>query len=205
MIYILFKDYIDTNVVYHVVTISDLDDVLKYGIRFNDKNTYKSKYYEFHNFIDERRTKQVPEWVIRSKAIFASMNFRNDHTWHSHSAILKIRIQEDLCWICNENIANFLYEPLMLQGVAGFEAAKEFIRKSGDKIAEDYWNCSLSFKSNLTYRKDKTAGYDAEVLILHDILPKDIELLYIASDHKCMEVSKWKKLFRDNDLNYANC
>lgn len=205
MIEILFKDYIETKVVYHVVTISDLDDTLKYGIRFNDKNTYKSKYYGFHNFIDDRRTKHVPQWVIRSNAIFASMNFKANHTWHSHSALLSLRIQEDMCWICNENIANFLYEPLMLQKVSGFESAKEFINKNGSKIAEDYWNCSCSFKDNLSLRKDRIAGYDAEVLILHDILPKDIELLFIASDHKCMEVSKWKKSFLNNDINYANC
>ena len=205
MIYILFKDYIETNVVYHVVTITDLDDTLKYGIRFNDKNTYKSKYYRFHNFIDDRRTKYVPEWVVRSNAIFTSMNFKPDHIWHSHSALLSIRIQEDLCWVCNENIANFLYEPLMLREVSSFDSAKEFINKSGNKIAEDYWNCSFSFKDNLKLRKDKTAGYDAEVLVLHDILPKDIELLYIASDHKCMEVKKWKEFFQSNNLNYLNC
>lgn len=191
--------------VYHVVTISDLDDTLKYGIRFNDKNTYKSKYYKFHNFIDDRKTEQIPDWVIRSNAIFASMNFKTNHTWHSHSALLSLKIQEDLCWVCNENIANFLYEPLMLQDVTGFESAKSLIDKSGSKIVEDYWNCSCSFKDNLRLRKDKIAGYDAEVLILHDILPKDIKLLYIASDHKCMEVGKWKKSFLNNDLNYSNC
>jgi hypothetical protein len=205
VIYILFKDYIETNVVYHVVTITDLDDTLKYGIRFNDKNTYESKYYKFHNFIDIRRTKNVPDWVVRSKAIFTSMNFKPDHIWHSHSALLSLKIHEDLCWVCNENIANFLYEPLILREVHGFDSAKEFINKSGNKIAEDYWNCSYSFKDNLKFRKDKMAGFDAEVLVLHDILPKDIELLYIASDHKCMDVNKWKELFRSNDLNYTNC
>lgn len=190
---------------YHVVTITDLDDTLKYGIRFNDKNTYESKYYNFHNFIDARRTKYVPEWVVRSNAIFASMNFKQSHIWHSHSALLSIRIQEDLCWVCNENIANFLYEPLMLREVSGFDTAKKFINKSGNKIAEDYWNCSLSFKDNLKFRLDKRAGYDAEVLVLHDILPKDIELLYIASDHKWLEVNKWEELFQSNDLSYPNC
>jgi hypothetical protein len=48
-------------------------------------------------------------------------------------------------------------------------------------------------------------GYDAEVLILHDILPKDIELLYIASDHRYMEVNKWKEFFHRNILDYSNC
>jgi hypothetical protein len=205
VIYILFKDYIDTKVVYHIVTITDLDNTLKYGIRFNDKDTYKSKYYKFHNFIDERRIECIPEWVVRSNAIFTSMNFKDNHIWHSHSALLSIKIQEDLCWVCNENIANFLYEPLMLQEVSSFNSAKEFVKKSGNKIAEDYWKCSCSFKENLKRRLDKMAGYDAEVLVLHDILPKDIELLYIASDHKCMEVDKWKKLFQSNDLNYSNC
>jgi hypothetical protein len=202
---ILFKDYTETKVVYHVVTITDLDNTLKHGIKFNDKNTYKSKYHEFHRFIDEKKPEYIPEWVVRSNAIFASMNFKPDHMWHSHSALLSIRIREELCWICNENIANFLYEPLMLQQVSGFDSAREFIRKNGSKIVEDYWKCSLSFKDNLLLRKDKMAGYDAEVLILHDILPKDIELLDIASDHRCMEVDKWKKFFQSNHLNYTNC
>ena len=205
MIYILFKDYNETNIVYHVVTITDLEDTLKYGIRYNDKNTYESKYYKFHNFIDARKAKHVPEWVVRTKAVFASMNFKQKHIWHAHSALLGIRIQEDLCWICNENIANFLYEPLMLQEVPSFDLAKKFINKNGNKIAEDYWNCSLSFKDNLMLRLDKKAGYDAEVLVLHDILPKDIELLHIASDHKCMEVDKWREMFQSNDLDYTNC
>lgn len=205
MIDILFEDYTETKVVYHVVTLTDLENTLKHGIKFNDKNTYKSKYHEFHGFIDDRKPAHIPEWVIRSKAIFASMNFKPEHSWHSHSALLSIKIQEDLCWICNENIANFLYEPLVLGHVPGFDAAKAFVNKNGNKIVEDYWNCSLSFKENLKLRKDKMAGYDAEVLILHDILPKEIELLYIASDHRCMEVSKWKEFFQSNSLNYSNC
>jgi hypothetical protein len=205
VINILFKDYTETKLVYHVVTIGDLDNTLTYGIKFNDKNTYKSKYYEFHNFIDKMKPKYIPEWVVRSNAIFASMNFKPGHVWHSHSALLSIKIQEDFCWVCNENIANFLFEPLMLRKVSGFDSAQEFISKNGSKIVEDYWNCSLSFKDNLKLRKDKIAGYDAEVLILHDILPKDIELLDIASDHRCMEVNEWKKFFQSNNLNYSNC
>ncbi|MDF2841000.1 MAG: hypothetical protein K0Q99_1772 [Clostridia bacterium] len=205
MIDILFKDYTETKTVYHVVTITDLDDTLKYGIKFNDKNTYKSKYHEFHRFLDEKRPLHIPDWVIRSKAIFASMNFKSEHKWHSHSALLSIQIKEELCWICNENIANFLYEPLMLGQVPGFQSAKEFISRNGSKIGEDYWNCSLSFQDNLEKRNDKKIGYDAEVLILHDILPRDIELLYIISDHRCMEVNKWKDFFHSNHLDYAKC
>lgn len=205
MIKILFKDYSETNLVYHVVTISDLPEVLKYGIKFNDKYTYSSKYCDFHKFIDSYKSESVPEWVVRSKAIFASMNFKSGHKWHSHSAVLGIKIQEDKCWICNENIANFLYEPLMLQNVPGFESAKEFVTEKGKKIVYDYWTYSISFKDNLRERKDKKTGYDAEVLILHDIPPKDIELLYIVSDHKCMEINQWKDFFQSNSFDYSNC
>ncbi|OGO77658.1 MAG: hypothetical protein A2Y23_11935 [Clostridiales bacterium GWB2_37_7] len=201
----LFRDYTATKVVYHVVTITDLEKTLKNGIRFHDKATYKSKYHEFHSFFDERKPDRLPDWVMRSKSVFASLNFKNDHIWHSHSAVLSIKIKEDLCWVCNENIANFLYEPLMLGHVEGFDSAKEFIIKKGSRVAEDYWNCSLSFIENLKQRKDKKAGYDAEVLIMHDILPKDIELLFIASDHRCMEANKWKDFFQSNQLNYTNC
>jgi hypothetical protein len=205
VINILFKDYSETKVVYHVVTITDLNKILKHGIKFNDKNTYKSKYHEFHSFIDDRKPSSIPQWVIRANAIFASLNFTEEHKWHSHSALLSIKINEDLCWICNENIANFLYEPLMLQKTSLFDSAQIFIEKNGDRIVEDYWKCSLSFKDNLKLRKDKMTGYDAEVLILHDILPKDIELLYIASDHRYMEVNKWKEFFHRNILDYSNC
>lgn len=205
MIDILFKDYIETKVVYHVVTITDLENTLKNGIRFNDKHTYKSKYHRFHYYIDEKKPDTIPEWVIRSNAVFASMNFKQNHIWHSHSALLSLKIQEERCWVCNENIANFLYEPLMLQQVPEFQQAKEFISKYGKRIVEDYWTSSLSFKDNLKMRKDKMAGYDAEVLILHDILPEDIELLYIASDHRCMEVNEWKEFFQGDCFNYSNC
>lgn len=205
MIDILFRDYTETKVVYHVVTITDLDHTLRYGIHFDDKKTYLSKYHEFHSFFDDRKPKHIPDWVIRSKAIFASMNFKPTHTWHSHSALLSIKVNENLCWICNENIANFLYEPLMLSHVAGFSAAKDFTVRNGDKIAEDYWKCSLSFKDNLRQRRDKKAGYDAEVLILHDIPPNDIQLLYIASDHRYMEANEWKSFFHGDQLNYINC
>jgi hypothetical protein len=133
------------------------------------------------------------------------MNFRESHPWHSHSAVLGLQINEELCWICNENIANSLYEPLMLQDIPGFDAAKEFVRKKGDRAAKDYWEDSLSFKENLRIRNDKKAGYDGEVLILHDIPPKDIKLLCIASDHRYMEVNKWKEAFLKNELDYAKC
>lgn len=205
VIAILFRDYTETKVVYHVVTITDLDHTLSHGIKFDDKKTYNSKYHKFHHFFDERKPNSIPEWIIRSKAIFASLNFKPTHTWHSHSALLSIKVREDFCWICNENIANFLYEPLMLSEVTGFESAKKFVSRNGDQIAQDYWNNSLSFKANLEQRNDKKAGYDAEVLILHDIPPKDIKLLFIASDHRVMEVNKWNEFFMNDNLCYSKC
>lgn len=201
----IFKDYMDTGLVYHIVTITDLKSVLTKGLQYNDKATYQSKYCKFHQYFDDKKNSAIPPWVQRSRAIFSSMNFEEGHQWHSHSAILGLHIKEDLCWICNENIANFLYEPLMLQDTPGFEEAALFISRYGEKAAKDYWSCSLSFKENLIARNDKKAGYDAEVLILHDIPPEDIELLSIASDHRYMEVNKWKEAFHKNELNYSKC
>lgn len=205
MIEILFKDYAETKYVYHIVTLTDLEKTLKYGIQFSDKKTYENKYQYFHNYIDRYKPDSIPNWVIRSKAIFGSLNFKQGHVWHSHSAILGVRINEDKCWICNENIANFLYEPLILQQIGGFEEASEFLRRNGQSIVLDYWNSSCSFKDNLLGRRDRKAGYDAEVLILHDIPPTDLEVLYIASDHKCMKPKEWKELFIKNELKYSNC
>lgn len=202
---ILFRDYRETKCIYHVVTLTDLENTLKHGICFSDKNTYKNKYQEFHNYIDGYKPDNIPEWVIRSKAIFGSMNFKPGHMWHSHSALLSLKINVDLCWICNENIANFLYEPLMLQSIKNFETAKDFLERNGQSVVRDYWDSSLSFKENLLKRRDKKTGYDAEVLILHDIPPEDIEVLYIASDHRFMKVGEWKEFFEGDELIYSKC
>lgn len=202
---IVFKDYSETGVVYHVVTITDLSEVLKHGLKFDGKHTYVTKYQEFHEYIDRGRPDFIPEWVVRSKAIFASLNFKDNHSWHSHSAVLSLKLNMDKCWVCNENIANFLYEPLMLQKIDGFEAAKDFIGRNGPKILKDYWNSSLSFEENINLRYDKKRGYDAEVLILHDIPPEDINILYIASDHRYMDIEQWKQSFMGNQLCYFNC
>lgn len=202
---ILFRDYSETKRVYHVVTLTDLEKTLKQGIQFNDKNTYKNKYIDFHNFIDNHKPDSIPQWVVRSKAIFGSMNFKPGHVWHSHSAVLSVKINEDLCWICNENIANYLYEPLILKNIISFEAAQEFLERNGHNIVMDYWSSSCSFKDNLSWRRDKKAGYDAEVLILHDIPPEDIEVLYIASDHRFMKVKEWQEFFSGDEFIYSNC
>ncbi len=205
VITILFRDYTETKRVYHVVTLTDLEKTLKNGISFDDKKTYKNKYNNFHKFIDKYRTESIPNWVIRNKAIFSSMNFKHNHIWHSHSAILSIKINEDMCWVCNENIANFLYEPLILQNIKDFEAATKFMIRNGQIIAEDYWINSCSFKDNLEARKDKEEGYDAEILIMHHIPPEDIKVLYIVSDHRYMEVKEWEDFFCSNNIKYSKC
>lgn len=133
------------------------------------------------------------------------MNFKDDHTWHSHSALLSIKINEDLCWVCNENIANFLYEPLILKDIKGLEAAQKFLDRHGQSAAVDYWESSCSFKENLVKRKDKETGYDAEVLILQDIPPENIKVLYIASDHRFLKVREWKEFFENNEFKYSKC
>lgn len=205
MIPIIFKDYTETKRIYHVVTLTDLKKTMDNGIRFDDKNTYKNKYFDFHSFIDKNKPVNIPDWVVRSKAIFGSLNFKSEHLWHSHSAILGIKIDETRCWVCNENIANFLYEPLILKDIKSFEDASGFIERNGKRIAQDYWTSSCSFSQNLIERRDRKRGYDAELLVLHDIPPEDIEILYIVSDHKYMEVKAWRDFFKKNNLIYSNC
>ncbi len=201
----LYNDYIATNRVYHVVSLNDLDKCLNEGIHFDDKGTYQSKYSRFHKYFDDNKIENIPDWVVRQKAIFASLNFKNNHKWHSHSALLSIKINENKSWICNENIANFLFEPFVLQETRGFSEAYGFIHDNGKKIVKDYWVNSTSFTENLKKRNDLKEGYDAEVLIMHDIPPSDIECLLIISDHRIMSCEEWKSFFRSRELNYKLC
>jgi hypothetical protein len=190
-----FKDCSEQGCVYHVISIIDLERTLQEGIRYDDKNTYTSKYIGFHKYFDNYKPKSIPGWVERGKAIFASMGFREGHRWHSHSAILRIRIMKERCWICNENLANFIYEPFILQHMEGFARTKEYMSAKGIEFVEKYWNNSLSYRDNLDKRYDKKEGYDAEVLVMHSIPPESIECLYIVSDHQVMSYHKWKEYF----------
>lgn len=191
----LFPDYEETKKVYHIISIIDLDKTLKDGIKFNDKNTYMNKYYAFHDFIDSHRGKDIPSWVVRKKAIFASLNFDKNHYFHSHTAILGIKVNPNKCWVANENLANHIYEPFILQKVKGYEKCRTYLETKGKEVLEKYWNTSTSLKNNLKIRYDKTKGYDGEVLILHDIKPSDIEVLYIISDHSMLTKEQWIKHF----------
>jgi hypothetical protein len=192
---ITLKDLAQEGYVYHVASIIDLQKTLDEGLCFDDKNTYFSKYYDFHSYFDSFKPASIPLWVERKKAIFASLNFKKSHTWHSHTAVLKVRIRPEKCWICNENIANFIYEPFILQNLNEFGSAREYISINGRNVVEEYWALSLSYMENLEKRYDKREGYDAEVLILHDIPPQDIECLYIVADHEVMSLEEWKKAF----------
>jgi len=180
---------------YHVINIIDLKKTLVEGIRFDDKATYDSKYYDFHSYFDYYKPAIIPYWVERKKAIFASICFREGHKWHSHSAILRIKIQNDRCWICNENLANFIYEPYILQNIEGFDNTREYMKINGRKLVGRYWDNSLSYNDNLDKRYDKREGYDAEVLVMHSIPPENIECLYIVSDHQIMSYKDWKEYF----------
>ncbi len=180
---------------YHVINIIDLEKTLKEGIRFDDKNTYLSKYIDFHSYFDLYRTVGIPKWVERKKAIFASICFKKGHCWHSHSAILRLRIKQDRCWVCNENLANFIYEPFILQSLKDFGDTREYMRLHGRAFVEEYWKNSLSYEENLQKRYDKREGYDAEILIMHHIPPEDIECLYIVSDHQILSFKELKIYF----------
>ncbi|HYE83715.1 MAG TPA: hypothetical protein VEG39_16320 [Clostridia bacterium] len=191
-----FMDYAEQGYVYHVINIIDLGKTLHEGIRYDDKNTYESKYMDFHSYFDLYKPGSVPEWVERRKAIFASILFKEGHTWHSHSAILRAKIQKHRCWVCNENLANFIYEPYILQHLEGFNLTKEYMRDKGRRFVEEYWNNSLSYTDNLKKRLDKKEGYDAEILIMHPIPPEDIECLYIISDHQMLSFKEWQEYFK---------
>ncbi len=186
-------------VVYHVACITDLDNILTNGIKYNDKSTYSTMYLDFHKYISSLKSDNIPDWVRREKAIFASLNYRSDHSWHSHTAIMALKIDKSKCWVANENLANMIYEPFILKDVKSFEVAKEYLNIQGKKIIEEYWNTSLSFSENLSVRRDKEKGYDAEVMIFHDIRPEDITISRIISDHRVMTVEQCLELYKGDN------
>jgi len=190
-----FEDYLKTGKVYHIAAINDLKQILLQGIKYDDKITYEDKYCDFHCFIDSLKPAHIPSWVKRKKSIFATMNYRVDPNFHSHTAVMALKIDPSKCWIANESRANQIYEPFVLQEVEALKRAKEYVNGEGKDIIEEYWETSLSFEDNLNIRMDLKKGYDAEVLIHHQIEPKDIEILYIVSDHKVLKLNEWKEVF----------
>ncbi|MDI6601672.1 MAG: hypothetical protein QME46_07805 [Thermoanaerobacteraceae bacterium] len=192
----LFPDYNETHILYHVACISDLSNILKYGLRFSQRLSYSNKYLAFHKFMDRNRTSNVPIWVVRERALFASFNFRDDQIWHSHSAILSIKVNEDYCWVANENTANYLYEPFILKRIPGFASLSDFLYNKGKEIAKEYWRNSMCFKDYLLKRNTLDSNYDAEVLIMNDIKPMDIELLAIVTDHRIVTVDELNQTYK---------
>ncbi|MGI6702932.1 MAG: hypothetical protein ACOX42_02705 [Clostridia bacterium] len=191
----LFPDYSQTGLVYHVISLNDLAKVKTHGISYDDKATYQEKYKDYHVFVNRYRPKKIPDWVDRTRAVFASMNFREDHAFHSHSMLLAFSIDPSRCWVANENRANQLYEPFILHSVEGFYDARDYLEGPGRDLIKEYWDTSLSFTDNLSIRRDRTKGYDAEVLVFHDIKPEDIQYIAIVSDHRIMTVDTWRKTF----------
>lgn len=191
-----FEDYTKTGYVYHIAPINDLEKILNKGIRYDDKITYKKKYIDFHQFIDQGKTTSIPIWVRREEAIFASMNYRDDPGFHSHTVVMAVKIDPSKCWIANESRANQIYEPFILKNVEGFKDAKSYIENKGVEFIKKYWTTSISFQDNLKQRWDLNQDYDAEVLIFHSIPPKNIKILFIVSDHKILTLSQWLSIFR---------
>ncbi|MFW5647882.1 MAG: hypothetical protein ACOCG5_02220 [Candidatus Alkaliphilus sp. MAG34] len=190
-----FDDYFKTGKVYHIAPVNDLGKILSDGIKHDDKVTYEYKYYAFHCFIDSMKPAYIPSWVKRKDAIFATKNYRREPGFCSHSVVMALDVEPSKCWIANENRANQIYEPFILQGVDSLRDAGEYVKTQGRKLIEEYWETSLSFEENLRKRMDLKDGYDAEVLIFHDVRPEDIEILYIVSDHRVMKFDEWKKVF----------
>ncbi|KAB3530023.1 hypothetical protein [Alkaliphilus serpentinus] len=190
-----FCDFLETGVVYHIAPINDFKKILERGIGYKDKVSYKSKYIEFHNFLDSFRTSDIPDWVERQKAIFASMNFKKHPCFHAHSVILAVKVYPERCWIANENRGNQLYEPFILKDIKEFRSANHYLNTKGAAMALQYWKTSLSFQDNIKKRMDLVRGYDAEVMIFHPIPPEDIKPLFIVSDHRILTIDQWRRIF----------
>ncbi|GAB6086420.1 hypothetical protein [Alkaliphilus crotonatoxidans] len=190
-----FPDFEETGRVYHIIPIQDLNKTITCGISFDDKISYQNQYFDFHNWIDQHKPHWLPKWVIRKKAIFATMNYHSSPSFHSHSAVLAIRVNPKRCWIANESRANQLYEPFILRHTQGLEGANQYLKTKGAEMIKEYWETSLSFEDNLKKRRDLTEKYDAEVLVMESIPPEDIEIRYIISDHRLLTPAQWKRIF----------
>ena len=94
--------------------------------------------------------------------------------------------------MANENRANQLYEPFILKDVEGFHGAKNHRRPgkaSGTVLGKLAVLCRQSEAA-----KDKEEGYDAEVMVFHEIRPEDIHYIAIVSDHRMMTVENGRGL-----------
>lgn len=192
---VLFKDFEETKKVYHIVDLYDLESALKHGIQYNNKITYNTKYKGFHSLIEKEKTKNIPAWVRRKKAIFASMNYDISFQFHPNSVVLGFKIDPERCWVANENLANQIYAPFIMKDIMGFNNAVHYIEGEGKELLKKYWETSLSFEENLLERRDFQKDYNAEVLVLHDIPPENIEIEYIVSGHEILIAEQWKKKY----------
>src|SRR5690554_6874960 len=196
-ILLLFPHYNETKVLYHVVHIIHLKDILSKGIQLNERNLHsEDKYSKFNQFMDQYRTTNVPPWVLRERAFFASLNFSKDIHWHSHSALLAIKIQEEKCWIANENLANEIYDPFVLSDITDFDRAKTYLEGRAKDLAKNYWENSYALMDFLTLDLKDIKHYDEEVMIFHDIPPQDIRCLMIITDHKKFTPASWQRHYR---------
>lgn len=190
----MFKDYTITKRVYHIAPLIKLKEILEIGLKISE--SCSSKYDDFNTFFDKCKPNRIPEWVSRKKAIYGSLNFTRNHKWHSHSVILSLKIDEQRCWIGDESLANILYEPFILRDISIFSEVDKFFKSCGEQFALDYWENSTCFMDNLIKRFDRDKEYDAEVLIMHDIPPMDINIIKIISDHKAMDINQCNNVFK---------
>lgn len=197
----LFPSYKETKVLYHVVDIIHLKNILNNGIKINERNKYSDeKYDEFNKYLDQNKSEKIPPWVKREMAFFASLNFKKNTKWHSHSALLAIRIQEEKCWIANENLANEIYDPFVLQHINKFNNAKKFMKNFGAQRTLKYWEHSFSFREYFDLGIDKRENYDEEVMIFHDIYPQDLNCLMIVTDHNIYTPEQWQEKYNSPEL-----
>ncbi len=191
----LFDDYFNTNKVYHIISLHDLKTAITKGISYDDKITFNTKYKGFHSAIQYEKLDKVPQWVKRDKAIFASINYPQKNHFHPDSVVLGLKIDPEKCWVANEDLANKIYAPFVLKSIMEYNDAESYMNTKAKDLLKEYWETSLSFVDNLNYRYDLRKDYNAEVLVLHPILPINIDVEYIISGHHVFKPEEWKEKF----------
>ncbi|RBP37247.1 hypothetical protein [Garciella nitratireducens] len=192
----LFPHYNKTKVVYHVVNINQLKNILEQGIQIQERKDFSDdKYLDFNQFLDKNKPAWIPKWISRKNALFASLNFKENMQWHSHSALLALKVQEERCWVANENLANEIYDPFILQYIDQFNSARDFMKNYGRQKALYYWNNSFPFQEYLKKGKTPMKNYDEEVMIFHNIVPENIKCLMVVTDHYIFTPQEWQKYY----------
>ena len=173
-------------IVFHCSDIKNHDLVIKNGlmpIKYSDPYVLAASYY-----IDKSRNEQIPDWVSRYRTVYARPEFTN-YELAGRSSEMGLYVVKNIdyskCWMGSIGLGGFclFYEGMSEEQI---EEKIRYIKSEG----KTYWRNSVSLLEYLENtpafaRKDKIYGVD-EILIMHNILPENIELIAWWNNQKSL-------------------